>query len=286
MTPEILKRIHEIELYTRRLLAGCQLGQQSAAIKGSGYEFDQIREYQQGDDVRFIDWPCTARTGVVMMRQYLEERNRTIMLFVDGSASGNYSTVSPSRYETIATIASVLALSAQRAKDSVGLVIFNDTNQIVVQPSRKTQTARTIMETLFSYRPHGHTAFNSPCDYLLKLKRKDTIAFFISDFIAEDTQKLARLSSLYDTVAIRCLDPREKVLTKIGIMQFEDIETGRAHYLDLRARGKKAQELFFNNQEKLLDSFFNASHIDHLTVTLGRPYIPDLIRFFRRRMLY
>lgn len=278
---DVAAKIKELEIYAKRLLAGASISQHTATAYGSGLEFEQLREYQPGDDVRFIDWSSSARSNNTMIRQYLEERNRTLLFLVDGSASGLYSTsTQQSKYEMIATIASVLALAGVYSKDSVSLVIFNDERQEVVPVTR---SARKLMEKLFTYKPHGRTDINAALEYLLKFKRRDTIVFLISDFIAPDFKKnLYSVANRYETIAITCKDSAEKHVPVNAFVQTEDIETGEQATLDFRS---SAMHDFFKQQEENLNTMFYRARVDRLDLTVGTSYIPALIAFFRRRML-
>lgn len=282
--PAIAAKIREIEIYAKRLLAGASISQHTATAFGSGLEFEQLREYQPGDDVRFIDWSSSARSNSTMIRQYLEERNRTLLFLVDGSASGLYSTDSgESKYTMMATIASVLALAGVYSKDSVSLVIFNNERQEVIPA---TKSARKIMEALFAYKPNGTTDINVALDYMLKFKRRDTIAFLISDFIAPDFKRtLYSVAQRYETIAIRCMDKAEQTIPAHVFVQAEDIETGEQAFLDLRDKHGVTTDFLRQRLEQVNTLFYRAK-IDHLDLTVGTPYIPSLIAFFRRRMVY
>lgn len=280
----ILKRIHELEIYTKRLLTNAQAGEYRAKVKGTGYEFDQIREYQPGDDIRFIDWACTARTGKVMARQYFEERSRTVMLFVDGSASGLFGTKGESKYTTCATVAAVLALAAHATKDAVGLVLFTDDIVTVVQPGRSRLAVYRLIEQLFNYTPRGTTSIRRAGEYLSMLKKKNIVAFIISDFIDTGFEKqLMAVGSKHDVIAVRCLDPLEKGLPVQGFIQLEDIETGEELLVDMRPT--KQRDRFYSLVTTELIQLAKKAHIDHIDISPKKPFIPELVRFFQRRIL-
>jgi len=288
LTPEVLKKIRQIEISTKRLLSGSFVGDFSSAKKGTGFEFDQIRDYQQGDDVRFIDWKASARANKFLVKQYIEERNRTVILAVDISSSGFYSSSKKLKFNVLSEIAAVLALVADYGKDMASLLLFSDHVEVFLPPARGRQHVHKIMERLFSYKPKNkETRINSVLDRLAKLRRKDSIVFLLSDFIDQiDERKLHIVSKIYDLVAIRCLDDNEKSFPNVGFVNIEDIETGKMAVLD--TRGKKDSQLrnFMGYRMKNQDSLFKKYGIDYLSVSTKGSFISDIVLFFRRRMMY
>lgn len=180
---EILQKIKQIEIQTRRLLSGSQVGDYSSAQKGSGFEFDQIREYQVGDDVRFIDWNSSARSNKILVKQYIEERNRTIMLLVDHSESTFFGSSRFLKSQVIAQIASVLALVADYGKDHVGALLFTDEVTSVIPPKRGRQHVREIMGHVLSTPAAGKTSLTCVLKRLIELQKRDAVVFIISDFM-------------------------------------------------------------------------------------------------------
>ena len=283
LSKEILQKVRNIEIHTRRLLSGTLIGDYSSAKKGSGLEFDQIRDYQEGDDVRFIDWKGTARQDKLLVREYIEERNRVIMLVVDGSASTFFSSSDELKSELFAQIGSVLALVADYGKDHVGLILFSDQVQTVIPPKGGRQHTRLIMETLFSHVPGGTTSFEPAFHRLIQMNRKDAIVFLISDFIVgSGYEKLLRIvCKKYDTVAIRCLDQREQELPDVGFLSVRDPETGAVGLLktgskDLAAHIKEWRTEVGFTLKKC------GAHLMELEVQ--KPFMGELVRFCRQRM--
>ena len=202
---ENLRKIRHIEIATRRLLSGSLVGDTRSRLKGTGFEFDQIREYQQGDDVRFIDWRASARMNKFLIKEYVEERNRTVVLAVDCSASQRFASGNKLKSEVISQVASVLALVANYGSDNVSLVLFSDKIECFIPAGRGRNHTRAIMEVIFGFQPTGkETAISCALEHVAKQNRKDGILFLISDFIDDHSfdKSLSIVSRMYDTVAI------------------------------------------------------------------------------------
>ena len=288
LSPEVIKKIRHIEIYTRRLLSGMHVGDYSSARKGSGFEFDQIRDYQEGDDVRFIDWNSTARMGKLLVRQYIEERNRAVVIAVDVSSSGLFSSVESAKADVIAQVAAVLALVADYGKDHASLILFSDEVEVVVPPGRGSKHIHTIMKHLFSYQSKKkETDISCVLKYLANMRSKNAIVFLISDFIDNDFERPLRVvSKKYDLVAIRCLDANEQNFPSVGFIAVDDIETGKRFVLDTRKRGSKRVSQFLKDRLSSQSTLFEKCGIDYLEVFPDKPFVGDIIRFFKRRMMY
>ena len=291
LSKEIIKKIKNLEIYTRRLLSGMHVGDYSTAQKGSGFEFDQLTEYQQGDDVRFIDWKGSARASKLLVRKYLEERNRTIFLFVDVSSSSFYSSEPLLRYEVMAQIAGVIALVGDYGKDHVGLVLFSDQVEKVVSPGRGRKHMHSIMETLFSWTETSDqtkkTDLNIPFSYLSYSKQKGILAFVISDFIGDDFEKSLRVAQKkYEIVAIRCLDRNEQEFPAVGFLTIQDIESGKKIEIDTNKKTRMLIKERLHERIKQQDKLFGKYAIDILDIKDNKYFIANVIRFFRRRMMY
>lgn len=283
LSKEILQKVRNIEIHTRRLLSGTLIGGYSSAKKGSGLEFDQIRDYQEGDDVRFIDWKGTARQDKLLVREYIEERNRAILLVVDGSASTYFSSSDELKSELYAQIASVLALVADYGKDQVGLILFSNEVQTVIPPKSGRQHTRLVMETLFNHKPSGTTSFDQAFHRLIQMNRKDAIVFLISDFIVTPGyEKLLRIvSRKYDTIAIRCLDQREQNLPDLGFLSVRDPETGACGLLKT---GAKDFSLHMKEWNKEVEFILKKCGVDLIELQVQKPFMGELVRFCRQRM--
>lgn len=289
LSQEILTKIKQIEIYTRRILSNTMSGDSRSAIKGTGFEFDQIREYQLGDDVRFIDWKSSARMNTLLTKQYIEERSRTVMLAVDCSGSSFFSSDEDLRFDTIARMASVLALVAEYGKDHVGLLMFSDTIEAFIPPKRGRTHTRMIMERLFDRKPsHAGTNINIAFEYLARRNINKSLVFMISDFISDQpfTKHMSVIAKKHDLVAMRCLDSHEHVLPSVGFLPICDSETGEVSLLDTRGkRGKQLNQLLHERMVEQ-DNLFKRYGVDVLDVRLDTSFMGDLVRFFRRRMMY
>ena len=287
MNKEVRKRIRQVEIHTKRLLRGSLVGQSSSAVKGAGFEFDQIREYQPGDDVRFIDWKGSARLDKLMTRQYIEERSRALMLVVDVSGSSFFSSGRRSKHEVMAEVAGVLALAGDFAKDRVGLLLFSDIVELFVPPKHGQKHVQYILEQLFGFEPkHTKTSVTVALEYLAKFSLRDAIVFLISDFISSPFAKPLQITAKkYEMIAMRCLDKNERTMPSVGFLPVADDETGQLATLDLRKKRSKVgafcgQRLFEQNR------LFNQCGIDLLEIKSEQRYINDIVRFFKKRMLY
>ena len=288
LSSDVIKRIKQVEITTRRLLSGTFVGDYSSAKKGSGFEFDQIRDYQFGDDVRFIDWKASARTNKLLIKQYIEERNRSVIVVIDFSRSTDYSSSSKLKLDILTEIAAVLALVADYGKDQASLLIFTNEVEVFIPPAKGQKHIHKIMETLFSYKPKNPgTKIDAALERLAKLRRKDSIVFLLSDFIGQiDEKKLHIVSKMYDLVAIECLDKNENFLPTVGFVNMEDLETGGQIVVDARRRNIKSLNKFLDNRLHLKENIFKKYAIDFLRVSPDKPFIGDIIKFFRRRMMY
>jgi uncharacterized protein (DUF58 family) len=287
LTQELLTKIKLLEIHTRRALSGAQVGDYSTAIKGSGFEFDQIRPYQEGDDVRFIDWNSSARMNDLLVRQYLEERNRTILLLVDASQSTRFGSTEIFKSELIAQVASVLAIAGDYAKDCVGLMIFGAQMELSLAPKRSRGHAHRIMQAVFECVPTDKKgSLNGALEHLLKTVRKKVLVFVISDFLDEGFEKnLGIAARRFDLVAIRCLDAVEKKFPARSLVTVKDPEGEESVELSMCTNVATLNTLLLNRLEAQ-NGMFKKYGIDLLDLTPGSSFMRDLILFFRRRMMY
>jgi len=288
VSPRVLKTIKQIEITTRRMLNGSLVGDSRSALKGSGFEFDQIREYQQGDDVRFIDWRATARADKFLVKQYIEERNRTVLIAVDCSASSFYGSSELSRYERMAQVASVLALAADYGKDQTALMLFTDEVELFIPAGKGQSHVRVLIEALFTHSPRSRkTRLSAVFKRAAQLKRADTILIIISDFIDEGyDREIAVLAHRYDVVAIQCCEACEKVFPSCGFVTMCDSETGQEVCFDARRGQRAALNAFLCERDDKMQRLFRKLHIDSLQLSSDEEFWYTLITFFRRRMSY
>jgi uncharacterized protein (DUF58 family) len=288
LSDDVIRKIKEIEIVTRRLLSGSLVGDTRSAQKGVGFEFDQLREYQQGDDVRCIDWRASARMNKLLIKQYIEERRRTILVAVDVSHSGFFSSSDLTAQDAFAQIASVLSLVAEYGKDQIGLLLFSDIVEYYIPPSGGKFHTRKIMETVFTFEPKNKkTNIAIALEHMAKLKRKDAILFVLSDFIDVGfDRQLALASAMYDVIAIRYLDKNTKTLPTVGLLTVEDIETGEINTINMSKQNSSYTNLFLHARLTEQNNLFKKYGVSVIDIDHDRHFIEDIIRFFRRRMSY
>jgi len=283
---EVFRNIKKIEIRTRRIVNSLFSGEYHSVFKGQGMEFDEVREYQFGDDVRQIDWNVTARMGAPYIKKFCEERELTVMLVVDASASGEFGTYEQMKGEIAVEICALLAFSAIKNNDRVGLLIFTDRIEKFVPPKKgRSHVLRVIRELLY-FKPEGRgTDIATALDYMNKVIRRRSVVFVISDFLAEGWERPLQVANQkHDTVAIALSDPREKALPDVGIIELEDAETGEILLLDtaspeLRAEfGKQARQAALRREK-----IFKLRDVDFVEIGTGESYVDPLVRFFRRR---
>jgi len=286
---DIAAKIKQLEIFTRRLLNGALVGDSRSAIKGSGFEFDQIRDYAFGDDIRFIDWKASARTNKLLVKQYIEERSRTVFLVVDVSQSSMFGSGTINKYNRIVELASVLALVAQHGKDHVGLLLFSDSIEEYIPAGSSLQHVHRLLDSMLSFTPkQSKTNISHALQHLLAVKKSDAIVFLISDFIDENLDTyLAQAAKKYDLIAVRCLDTNEKTMPSVGFITVEDLETGELVELDLRGAHNNDVKRFLAARIDQQTNLFKRRGVDLVDVAPERDdYLAEMVKFFRRRMMY
>jgi uncharacterized protein (DUF58 family) len=283
---EILKKIRVLEIKTRGLVETAFAGDYHSVFKGRGMNFEDVREYQPGDEIRAIDWNVTARLGTPFVKKFTEERELTVMLIVDVSASGNFGSTSQSKRELAAEVACLIAFSAIRNNDKVGLLLFTDRVELFIPPKKgRSHTLRLIREILF-FEPEGRgTNPALALDSLNKIVTRRAVVFFISDFQAPDFSKTLAVSARrHDFIAIHVQDEREKVLPNIGIITLEDAETGEQIEIDTANRTTRTRFVdLANEQEVELARTLRRNNIDAIALRTGEDYLPALRSFFKQR---
>lgn len=288
LSPELIKKIAYIEIYTKRLLSSSMVGDSRSAQKGSGFEFSQIREYQMGDDVRFVDWHASARCDKLLVKEYIEERNRTIIIALDVSSSTSYSSSLFAKMDVMKQVAAVLSIVAAYGKDRIGLLLYSEDVELLIPPSASSGHSRLILETIFNHRPQGKgTNVGAACQRLLSLKSKNSLIILISDFLDTSIDPWVKLlAPAYEILAVRCLDPLERTMPNVGFLTLTDIETGQECVIDARKKWHKnvANKLEARATDQLKN--FKKYGIDYLDLVNNETFVGDVIRFFRRRMSY
>jgi uncharacterized protein (DUF58 family) len=285
-TEEILKKIRGLEIKTRALVETAFAGDYHSVFKGRGMNFEEVREYQPGDEIRAIDWNVTARLGSPFVKKFTEERELTVMLIVDVSASGNFGSTSQSKRELAAEVACLLAFSAIRNNDKVGLLLFSDRLELFIAPKKgRSHILRIIREILF-FDPVGRgTNPAAALDHLNKIVTRRAVVFFISDFQAEDfSRALAVTARRHDLIAIRIQDERESILPDVGIITLEDAETG--DQIEINAADRQVRAQFAQLARAQLTETMQVlrqNRIDRIDLRTGDDYLPALRSFFKQR---
>src|SRR5690348_12460594 len=285
-TSEILKKIRTLEIKTRGLVDTVFAGDYHSVFKGRGMNFEDVREYQPGDEIRSIDWNVTARMGSAFVKKFTEERELTVMLVVDVSASGNFGSTTQSKRELAAEVACLLAFSAIRNNDKVGLLLFTDRVELFIPPKKgRSHTLRIIREILF-FEPKGRgTDAAAALDHLNRIITRRAVVFLISDFQAPDfSRALAVTARRHDLIAIRIHDERETILPPIGLITLEDAETGdqiEINAADSRVRAHFAQ--LAQSQLAETTRVLRRNRIDRIELRTGDDYLPALRSFFKQR---
>src|SRR5438309_4000633 len=285
-TAEILKKIRTLEIKTKGLVETVFAGNYHSVFKGRGMNFEDVREYQPGDEIRAIDWNVTARLGDAFVKKFTEERELTVMLIVDVSASGNFGSSTQSKRELAAEVACLLAFSAIRNNDKVGLLLFSDRVELFIPPKKgRSHTLRLIREILF-FEPAGRgTAPALALDYLNKVVTRRAVVFFISDFQTGDfSRELSVSGRRHDFIAVHVQDEREEVLPDVGIITLEDAETGEQIEINTGDRTTRAQfSAMAQAQAQDLKRTLHRNNIDTILLETGEDYLPALRSFFKQR---
>jgi uncharacterized protein (DUF58 family) len=284
---EILKKVRRIEISTRGLVNEVFSGEYHSAFKGRGMNFAEVREYQYGDDIRSIDWNVTARTGSPFVKIFEEERELTVMLVVDVSASGDFGTRERMKGEVAVEICALLAFSAIKNNDKVGLIIFSDHVEKFVPPRKGRRHVLRVLRELLFHRPDGRgTDITTALDYLNHVQRKKAVTFLVSDFRDSGFEKaLAVAGRRHDLIAVRVGDPREHELPPLGFLEMEAPETGQRVVVNTsNAAFRQEYAQRSENARQTLERAFRRSKVDLIDVETGRPYAQALMRFFQERL--
>ncbi len=285
-TKELLKQVKQIEIKTRGVVNEVFSGEYHSVFKGRGMEFSEVREYQVGDDIRTIDWNVSARFGHPFIKIFEEERELTVMLLVDLSGSLVFGSVDKTKQQIAAELTAILAFSAMKNNDKVGLILFTDQIEKFVPPRKGKSHVLRIIREIISFEPQGNkTDIKGALEYFNLSVKKKSIAFLLSDFIDDGYEKILKVvSKKHDLVNIHLEDPREKELLKGGLIKFRDAETQEIRYLDTN---NKNVQIHFQNKlrerEKFQDNLFKKSRVDLIKINTSQSYVRPLIDFFKLR---
>ena len=285
-TSALLKKVRKIEIKTKGLSNHIFAGEYQTAFKGKGMAFSEVREYQPGDDVRSIDWNVTARYNAPFVKVFEEKREMTVMLLIDVSASGNFGTQEQFKRELATELSAILAFSAIKNNDKVGVIFFTDKVEQFIPPKKgKSHILRIIREVL-AFQPTGKgTNIAGALEYFNSVIKKRSICFILSDFMSKEFDRPLKIASKkHDLVALRIHDTREDTLPNVGLVPMQDTETEKMIFVDTSS--KKVRDNFAKNRLQVtekLRKLFPASGVDLIDITTGTDYVKPLINFFKTR---
>ena len=283
---ELFKEIRKIEIVTRQLVNDQLAGQYQSVFKGRGMAFEEVRQYQHGDDVRLIDWNVSARMNDVFVKLFVEEREMTVLLAVDVSASEGFGTTHQSKARLAAKVAATLAFSAIKNNDRVGLVMFTDRVELYVPPKKGKKHVLRVISEILRFRPEGRgTRLTVGLDYLGKVAKQRSVAFLISDFIDDGWERSLRLAKTkHDLIPVCITDPREEAIENLGVVYVEDPESGEVHAVDTAAR--RVRERYETEMKRLRaerEHLFRRHRIDFINLSTADTDLSPLVSFFRLR---
>ena len=283
---EVIKKIRRIEIRTKKLVNELFSGEYHSTFKGQGMEFEEVRQYEPGDDVRLIDWNVTARMGQPYIKKFREERELTVVLLIDVSSSGKFGTRDSFKNDTAAELGALLAFSAIKNNDKVGLIIFTDRIEIFVPPKKgRAHVLRIIREILY-FKPVGKgTNIAAALEYFNKVIRRKSVVFLVSDFLSEGfTKPLQIANKKHDIIAIKVSDPREITFENVGLIELEDAETGEVLIIDTGSKEFR-KEFAAQSAEDVagLKKGFRSINLDFINIRTDQSYISPLINFFKMR---
>ena len=289
LTNELIARVRRIEITTRKLVEEGLAGEYHSVFKGRGMEFDEVRQYIPGDDVRSIDWNVTARTGEPYVKSYVEERELTVMLAVDVSGSGDFGTRNSFKRELAVELAAVMSIAATTNNDKVGLLLFTDRMELLIPPLKGRSHVLRMLRDLLAFEPAGTgTDIRLALDTIYVLLKRRSIVFLISDFLADAgsyRQAMLVTNRRHDVAAFDISDPLEREMADVGVIALEDAETGRQRLVDTgdrQWRREFAERVARLEAEK--SDVLAAAGVDRVRLTTERDYIAEVGAFFKNRM--
>jgi len=285
-TTELLKKVRKIEIKTKGLSKHIFSGEYHSAFKGRGMSFSEVRDYTYGDDVRNIDWNVTARTGDTSIKVFEEERELTVMLLVDVSASSMFGTSVQFKSELITELAAVIAFSATTNNDKVGAILFSDKIERYIPPKKGRKTILRIIRDLITHETSNKgTNLKVALEYLNNIQKKRAIVFVLSDFLDDGyAQALNIAARRHDIVGLHIYDPGEKELPNVGLMRIQDAETGSEQVIDTSLKSVRERfSQWFSDHEERFKTLFNKSGSDVVSIQTDQDYVKALLKFFKRR---
>ena len=282
---ELLKKIRKIEIFTSKLVNDQLAGQYQSVFKGRGMAFSEVRQYQPGDDVRLIDWNVSARMNEPFIKLFVEEREMTVMLLVDMSASGLFGSLVQSKREVAAEVAALVAFSAIKNNDRVGLIIFTDDVELFVPPKKGKKHVLRVISEILTFSPRSpKTDVKSGLEFLGRIARRRSVGFLVSDFLDDGWTPALRIAARkHDLVPVVIGDPMEESLPDLGFVSFEDFESGQIYELDTSGPERREYAALVRRAKDERESLLRRLKVDFVNVRTDRPYVDALIAFFRAR---
>ncbi len=285
-TRDILKKVRQVEIKTRGIVEEIFSGEYHSVFKGRGIEFAEVREYLPGDDIRSVDWNVTARMGHPYVKLFEEERELTLMLLCDFSSSGYFGSVKQLKIEVAVEVAALLAFSALKNHDKVGLLLFTDTIEKFVPPRKGKRHVLRILRELISFQPErAGTNIKEALKYFSRVQARRSIAFLISDFWDRGYEDALRLvGKKHDLIALALRDPREEEIPAVGLLKLQDAETGEEFWLDTCDKRVRREYLqIVQSRRQTLGQLFKSSGVDQVELRVDQDYVRPLSTFFQKR---
>jgi len=283
---DLLKKVRKIEIKTRGLTRQIFAGEYHSAFKGRGMTFSEVREYQYGDDIRSIDWNVTARFNHPYVKVFEEERELTVMLLIDVSASGDFGTEAQLKRNLITEIAAVLSFSAIENNDKIGVIIFSDRVEKFIPPQKGRKHILRIIRELLEFQPESNgTDISESLRFLTNAIKKRCTAFLISDFRDKGyARSLQVANNKHDVAALHIFDRRETTLPPVGLIRVLDAETGKERWVDTsRSRVRESYAMKWESHVEMMKEIFSRAGVDHVSLQTGADYVKPLMRLFKKR---
>lgn len=283
---ELAKKIRLIQIHTSKAVNDVLAGEYHSVFKGRGMEFDEVREYSPGDDIRTIDWNVTARTGHPYVKRFVEERELTVLFVVDLSASGSFGTREKLKNEVAAELCALLAFAAIKNNDKVGLLVFTDHVELYIPPKKGVSHVLRVIRDLLNAQPRrSRTDITQALDFLGRVTHRRAVVFLVSDFQAAGYEKRLRVAvRRHDLIAVSLSDPREATLPAAGLIELEDAETGESVVVDSsNSAVRRSYEALTRARCDNLAASLRSMGVDQIPVVTGEDYVLDLLKFFRLR---
>ncbi|MCX7726603.1 MAG: DUF58 domain-containing protein [Chitinispirillaceae bacterium] len=283
---ELLQKVHRIEISTKKVVDSLLSGGYHSAFKGKGMEFSEVRNYVEGDDIRNIDWNVTARMGTPYVKKHIEERELTVILVVDLSASGDFGTTDRFKSEVAVELCALLAFSAIKNNDRVGLIIFSSDVELYIPPQKGRNHVLYVIREMLYFKPkYKGTDIDKALTFLNLVQRKKSVVFLISDFISPPFEKSLRVTAKrHDLIACTLKDPREIELTDCGLMELEDAESGSTFLVDTGdPQLRNYYKEIVKKRREEISSLLANNGIDEIPISTEGDYVEEIIKFFRQR---